>query len=58
MGVDHVAPERRLIWRGDEFSALFCDGRVHFLPNDALSPETLRGLLTAQGGEHVEIHEF
>lgn len=35
---------------------LFCDGSVHFLPDD-VPLETLRGLLTRDGGEDVELPE-
>jgi hypothetical protein len=33
---------------------LFCDGEVHFLTNK-VRPDTLRALLTAEGGERVAI---
>jgi prepilin-type processing-associated H-X9-DG protein len=38
-------------------NVLFADGSVHFLPDDT-PPEILRGLLTASGGEKVELPEW
>ncbi len=48
--VDDKEPVKAL---GDTFAALFCDASVRFFTKD-IAPETLKAMLTRNGGERVE----